>query len=94
MSKNKRKICIVVNSRANYGRIKSVLKAVNEHPNLELQLILGASAILERYGNIENIVKKDGFKPIANINNVIDGDTPSTMAKSTGLGILELSSIL
>ena len=41
MSSNKarRKICVVVNSRANYGRIKSVMRAIQDHPNLELHLI-------------------------------------------------------
>ena len=34
----KRKICVVVHSRANYGRIKSVMRAINNHSDLELQL--------------------------------------------------------
>ena len=42
-----RKVCVVVNSRANYGRIKSVLEAIKAHPQLELQLITGASALLQ-----------------------------------------------
>ena len=40
----RRKVCVVVNSRANYGRIKSFMRAALEHPGLELQLIAGASA--------------------------------------------------
>ena len=30
----KRNVCVVVASRANYGRIKSTLVAINKHPKL------------------------------------------------------------
>ena len=60
VDKMKRKICVVVASRANYGRIKAVLKAIQKHPKLELQLVLGASALLERYGDLREIIKKFG----------------------------------
>ena len=58
----KKKICIVVNSRANYARIKSVLKAVKKHPELELKLVVGASALLQKFGELTKIISKDGFK--------------------------------
>ena len=45
-----RTVGVVVNSRANYGRIKSVLAAIQARPDLELQLIVGASALLYRFG--------------------------------------------
>ena len=38
-----RKICVVVASRANYGRVKFVMTAIKNHPQLELQLIVSAS---------------------------------------------------
>ena len=63
----KRKVCIVVNSRANYGRIKSVLRAVKDHPDLELQLIIGASAMLYRFGNVRQVIEADGFRPAATV---------------------------
>lgn len=88
-----RKICIVVNSRANYGRIKSVLGSVQEHPDLELQLVVGASALLYRFGSAVEVMEADGFVPDATCHMVIEGDTPATMAKSTGLGIIELTSL-
>ena len=42
-----RKICIFVGSRANYSSIRSVMKAVRDHNELQLQTIIGASAIKE-----------------------------------------------
>lgn len=87
----KRKVCVVVASRANYARIKSVMAAIREHPALKLQLIVGASALLERFGNVLEIIQKDGFKADATVYVVIEGENPTTMAKSTGLAIIELA---
>jgi UDP-hydrolysing UDP-N-acetyl-D-glucosamine 2-epimerase len=89
---SKRKICIVVMSRANYGRIKSVMQAVKSHPDLELQLLVGASALLDRFGSAVDVIRADGFEPNAVIHSIVEGETPTTMAKSTGLGIIELAS--
>jgi UDP-hydrolysing UDP-N-acetyl-D-glucosamine 2-epimerase len=86
----RRKVCVVVASRANYARIKTALEAVREHPELELQLVAGASLVLERFGNALEVLTMDGFAPDATIRFIIEGETPATMAKSTGLGLLEL----
>ena len=91
--KNKRKICIVVNSRANYGRIKTVLLALKSHPGINLQLVVGASAVLQRFGDIREIIEKDGLSITNIVYSVIEGENPTTMAKSTGLAIIELSTI-
>jgi UDP-hydrolysing UDP-N-acetyl-D-glucosamine 2-epimerase len=92
MPERRRKICVVVNSRANYGRIKSVMRAVQQHPQLELQLLVGASALLHRFGSVIDIIRSDGFDPTAVVHSIVEGETPTTMAKSTGLGVLELAS--
>lgn len=89
-----KKICVVVASRANYGRVKYLMKAIQRHPNLELQLIVGASTLLERFGKALKVIKADGFTPIRSIHYVVEGETLLTQAKSTGLGIVELSSAL
>ena len=87
-----RKICVVVASRANYGRVKYLMKAIQSRPDLELQVIVGASTLLERFGKAINVIKADGFTPARSIHYVIEGETLATQAKSTGLGIVELSS--
>ena len=89
-----RKICVVVGSRANYSSIKSVMKSVEEHPNLLLQVVVGASALLDRFGSVVDTVASDGFKIDARVHMIIEGETPTTMAKSTGLGLLELPTLL
>lgn len=89
----RRKVCIVVNSRANYGRIKTVLAAVKVHPELQLQIVVGASALLYRFGNVREIMTRDGFEADATVYTIVEGETPTTMAKSTGLAIMELATI-
>ena len=59
-----KKVCVVVASRANYGRVKYLMKAINEHPQLELQLIVGASTLLYRFGQAIDIIRQDGFEPL------------------------------
>ena len=88
-----KKICVFVGSRANYSSIKSVMRAVKAHSNLELQVVLGASAILDRFGKVEDLIRKDGFEPDFIFHNIIEGDSPSTMAKSTGMGLMDASMI-
>ncbi|MFP6708333.1 MAG: UDP-N-acetylglucosamine 2-epimerase [Alphaproteobacteria bacterium] len=91
MPKKIRKICVVVNSRANYGRIKSVMRAVQQHPDLELQTIVGASALLHRFGHAVDVIRADGFEPSATVYSIVEGENPTTMAKSTGMAIMDLS---
>jgi UDP-hydrolysing UDP-N-acetyl-D-glucosamine 2-epimerase len=88
-----RKICVVVGSRANYSSIKSAMCAVRAHPDLRLQLIVGASALLDRFGSVVDVIEADGFIPDAKVTMIVEGETPGTMAKSTGLGLLELPTI-
>jgi UDP-hydrolysing UDP-N-acetyl-D-glucosamine 2-epimerase len=90
---SKKKICVFVGSRANYSSIKSVMKAIQQHSELTLQLVVGASTLLDRYGAAVELIKKDGFIPDSEIYTLIEGETPVTMAKSTGLGLLELPSV-
>jgi len=90
----KRKVCFVIASRASYGRVKCLLQEIKKNKNLELVIIAAASLLLFRFGKAVDIIKKDGFKINYKINYALDGDTLSTQAKSTGLGIIELSSAL
>jgi UDP-hydrolysing UDP-N-acetyl-D-glucosamine 2-epimerase len=88
-----RKVCVVITARPSYARIKTVLQAIQSHPDLQLQLIVGASALLERYGEVVNVIRADGFQPDAIVYMVLEGENLITTAKSTGLGVVELATI-
>lgn len=89
----KRKIAVVVTARPSYSRVKTALQAIDKHPDLELQLVVAASALLDRYGRAINIMEKDGFEVAAKVFNVLEGENLAAAAKTTGIGILELSSV-
>ncbi len=88
-----RRICVVVTARPSYSRIKTALRAIQQHPGLELQLVVAASALLDRYGSAVNYIEEDGFKIDARVYSVLEGENPMAMAKTTGLGLLELASV-
>ena len=89
----KRKICVVVTARPSYSRIKTALQAIKDHPKLELQLVVAASALLDRYGSAVNYILNDGFEISAKVFNVLEGENLTAAAKTTGIGILELSTV-
>ena len=89
-----KKICFFIGSRANYSSIKSVMKVVRGDSSLQFQLVLGSSSILERFGNVSNLIENDGFKIDYKFFNNLEGDNPITMTKSSGLLMIEFSTIL
>jgi len=88
---SKRKICVVITARPSYSRIRTALKAIQAHPELELQLVVAASALLDRYGSTVDYIERDGFNITEKVYMVIEGATLTTSAKTTGIGIMELS---
>lgn len=88
-----RKVAVVITARPSYSRIKTALRAIEDHPALELQLVVAASALLERYGTAVRYMEADGFTIAARVFNVLEGENLTAQAKTTGLGIMELSNV-
>ena len=86
-----RRIAVVVTARPSYSRIKTALNEIAARPDLELQLVLAASALLDRYGGIVEQVKADGFDIAAQLYVVLEGENLVTSAKSTGLALVEMA---
>ncbi len=86
-----RKICVVTNNRADYSRLKSLLKELDSRPDVELMLFVVGSHMLSLYGKTVDEIEKDGFKVAYRMYTEVDGRVPVTMAKSAALAIAELS---
>jgi len=89
----KRKICIVLTVRGNYAKMKSIMKEIKNRSNCELQLVVGGAVILHKFGNPINIIEADGFEISEMVHFLVEGGKPITMAKSTGLAVVELSTV-
>ena len=83
----------MVTARPSYSRIRTALHAIHQHPDLELQLVVAASALLERYGHAIQAIERDGFPVAARVYMVVEGENLVTSAKSTGLGLVELATV-
>jgi UDP-hydrolysing UDP-N-acetyl-D-glucosamine 2-epimerase len=79
----KKKIAAVIFNRASYFRLTPVLSEIQKHPLLDLQVIVGSSMMLERYGTAIEILKKDGFPVHYTFYSVFEGENPYSMTKST-----------
>ena len=88
-----RKICVVITARPSYSRIRSVLEAIRERPELELQLVVAASALLDRYGNTWKVIENEGYRIDRRVYMVLEGENLVTSAKSTGFGMAELATV-
>ena len=90
----KRKVCVVLVDRANYGRLKPVMQAIRAHDQLELQVLAAGTMVLERFDLPVNVVRADGFEVHGEIYIELEGSTPVTMAKSVGFAVVEFASEL
>jgi UDP-hydrolysing UDP-N-acetyl-D-glucosamine 2-epimerase len=88
---SKRRVCVLLVDRANYGRLKPVMHAIQDHPLLELQVVAAGTMPLERFGKATEIVRRDGFPIDGQVLMELEGSIPITMAKSVGFGVIEFA---
>src|SRR6195256_4718964 len=89
---SKRRICFPITSRAYYGRSQLLLKKLHRHPDLELELMLGGSILLDKYSrHVAADIEAGGFSISASLFNVIEGGNHVAMAKTACLTALEFT---
>jgi UDP-hydrolysing UDP-N-acetyl-D-glucosamine 2-epimerase len=89
-----RKVCVVITARPSYARIRSALQAIKQDPRLELQLVVTASALLDRYGSADRVIESEGFCIDRRVFMIVEGENLVTSAKSTGFGLSEMATVL
>jgi GDP/UDP-N,N'-diacetylbacillosamine 2-epimerase (hydrolysing) len=88
---NKRKVCVVTGTRAEYGLFYPIMKRIQRSTELELQLIATTMHLSVEFGNTYEQILNDGFAINEMIENLISSDSKSSIAKSTGLATILLS---
>ncbi|OGZ33227.1 MAG: UDP-N-acetyl-D-glucosamine 2-epimerase, UDP-hydrolysing [Candidatus Portnoybacteria bacterium RBG_13_40_8] len=88
----KRKICFVITSTIHYARSKLILVKLKKRDDVDLQIVIGGSAILSKYGEVDKWLKHDGLDVSAVVSITLEGGNNVSMAKTAGLGVIEFTS--
>src|SRR3954468_8262867 len=89
---NRRRIFFPITSRAYYGRSQLLLQKLQEHPGVELELMLAGSILLDKYSrHIAEDIEAAGFNISTSLFNVIEGSNHVAMAKTACLTALEFT---
>lgn len=90
---NKRKICVITGSRAEYGQLFWILKGLQSDNNIELQLVVTGMHLSSEFGYTCNEIINDGFEITRKIEVVLSSDSPSSISKSMGLSMISFSDV-
>lgn len=88
------KICVFTGGRAEYGLLKPLLNKIDADQDLELQLFVSGMHLCPEFGLTKNIIESDGFRIDDAIEMILSSDTPTSTAKSIGLGIISFADAL
>ena len=83
-----RRIAVVTVARSDYGIYTSLLRAIQAEPELELQIFATGTHLSPDFGLTVAMIERDGFTVNERVETLLAGDTPSAIAKSTGLGVI------
>lgn len=88
------KVAVILTARPSWAKLEPVCRALKANPDVELQLIVCASALLERYGKVIDVVRAQGYPVAAEAWTTYEGASLLTSAKETGALLTELATVL
>jgi UDP-hydrolysing UDP-N-acetyl-D-glucosamine 2-epimerase len=84
---------VIVTARPSWAKLQTLCEALSRRDDVELQIVACASALLERYGAVVNVIKEK-FDIAAECWTVHEGENLITSAKETGALLVELAGTL
>ena len=87
-TKDKRTLCIVTGTRAEYGLLYWLMKEIQADPDLQLQIVATGMHLSPEFGLTYKMIEEDGFEIDAKVEMLLSSDTPVGIAKSVGLGVI------
>jgi GDP/UDP-N,N'-diacetylbacillosamine 2-epimerase (hydrolysing) len=84
----KKKICVVTGTRAEYGLLRCLMDGINKSTKLDLKIVVTGMHLSPEFGLTYQEIENDGFEIDKKIEMLLSADTPSSISKSTGLGLI------
>lgn len=85
---NKRRICVVSGSRADYGLLYPLLLALRADADFDLRIAVTGMHLSPAFGLTYREIENDGFDIAVKIETLLSSDSPAGAAKSVGLGVI------
>lgn len=82
------KICVATGTRAEYGLLKPLIKAISEEIGFQLQLLVTGAHLSPEFGITYKLIEEDGFKIDKKVEMLLSADTPTSIVKSMGMGMV------
>ena len=79
-----KKVCVVTAARSEYGPMQWILKALQTHPGLRLQLVVTGAHLSSAQGMTVNDIEADGFLVDARVDMQLDTANAASIAASMG----------
>ena len=89
-----RQVAVVTGTRAEYGLLYWLLKAIAEDPELDLQLLVTGSHLEPRFGETVKVIEADGFSVAARVPLGLESDEPAQTAAAMGRGVVGFAAAL
>jgi UDP-hydrolysing UDP-N-acetyl-D-glucosamine 2-epimerase len=89
-----RRIAVVTTSRADYGHLYWPLRAIQDHPDLELSLVVTAAHLSQTFGETIQRIEADGFPIAARVESLSEADTDAGMAETIARTTLGMNDVL
>ena len=80
-------ILAVTGIRSEYDIMSSVFKAINDHPNLNLKIVVTGAHLSQAYGMTLHEIENDGFIIEDKVESLINADSESSRIKGLGIQI-------
>ncbi|WP_332029726.1 UDP-N-acetylglucosamine 2-epimerase [Kaistella sp.] len=88
------KICVATGTRAEYGLLRPLMKAIQDEPNWQLQVLVTGAHLSPEFGLTYREIEKDGFVIDKKVEMLLSSDTSSSIVKSMGMGMVGFSDAL
>ncbi len=86
-------IGVVTGSRADYGILRPLLRAIEADPTLSLSLMVTGMHLSPEFGATVKDIEREGFRIDEQIEMLLASDTPEAIGKSMGLGTIGFSQV-
>ena len=89
-----KKICVFTGGRAEYGLLKPLLEELKNNSKIDLQILVTGMHLSREFGLTYKLIEQDGYKIDDKIEIILSSDSPISISKSMGLGLISFSESL